>query len=39
VYPDHTPLSNLQLTLLGNLGLPMEKFGDSTGQIRELSAL
>ena len=39
VYPDHTPLTNLQLTLLGNLGVPMEKFGDSTGQIKELSGL
>jgi Protein of unknown function (DUF1552) len=39
VYPEHTPLTNLQLTLLGSLGLPMEKFGDSTGQIRELSVL
>ena len=39
VYPDHTPLTNLQLTLLGNLGVPMEKFGDSTGQLKELSGL
>jgi Protein of unknown function (DUF1552) len=39
VYPDHTPLTNLQLTLLANLGLPAEKFGDSTGQLKELSGL
>ena len=39
VYPDHTPLTNLQLTLLGNLGVPLEKFGDSTGQLKELSGL
>jgi hypothetical protein len=39
VYPEHTPLTNLQLTLLGNLGLPTEKLGDSTGQLKELSGL
>jgi len=37
VYPEHTPLTNLQLTLLNNLGVPTEKLGDSTGQFRELS--
>jgi len=37
VYPEHTPLTNLQLTLLGNLGVPMEKLGDSTGRLQELS--
>ena len=39
IYPDHTPLTNLQLTLLGNLGVRMENFGDSTGQLKELSGL
>jgi hypothetical protein len=39
VYPEHTPLTNLQLTLLANLGVPAEKLGDSTGQLKELSAL
>jgi len=39
VYPDHTPLTNLQLTLLGNLAVPTEKLGDSTGQLKELSGL
>ena len=39
VYPEHTPLTNLQLTLLGNLGVPAEKLGDSTGQLKELSGL
>ncbi len=39
VYPDHTPLTNLQLTLLGSLGVPTEKLGDSTGQLKELSGL
>jgi hypothetical protein len=39
VYPEHTPLTNLQQTLLANLGVPAEKLGDSTGQLKELSAL
>jgi hypothetical protein len=39
VYPEHTPLTNLQLTLLGNLGVPLENFGDSTGRLRELSGI
>ncbi len=39
VYPEHTPLTNLQLTLLNKLGVPAEKLGDSTGQFKELSAL
>src|SRR5689334_18417993 len=39
VYPEHTPLTNLQLTLLNKLGVPAEKLGDSTGQFKELSDL
>ena len=39
VYPDNTPLTNLQLTLLDKLGVPAEKLGDSTGQFKELSEL
>ncbi len=39
VYPEHTPLTNLQLTLLNKLGVPAEKLGDSTGQFKELSEL
>jgi hypothetical protein len=39
VYPDDTPLTNLQLTLLDKLGVPAEKLGDSTGQVNELSGL
>jgi hypothetical protein len=39
VYPEHTPLTNLQLTLLANLGVPAEKLGDSTGQLKELAGL
>jgi hypothetical protein len=39
VYPEHTPLTNLQLTLLNKLGVPAEKLGDSNGQFHELSEL
>jgi hypothetical protein len=39
VYPEHTPLTNLQLTLLNKLGIPAEKLGDSTGEFKELSEL
>src|SRR6185369_6021958 len=39
VYPDHTPLTNLQLTLLNLLGVPAEKLGDSTGVFNELHGL
>jgi hypothetical protein len=39
VYPQDTPLTNLQLTLLNRLGVPAETLGDSTGQFTELSEL
>lgn len=39
IYPEHTPLTNLQLTLLNKLGIPAEKLGDSTGQFNDLSSL
>jgi hypothetical protein len=39
VYPENTPLTNLQLTLLNKVGVPAETLGDSTGQFRELSEL
>ena len=39
VYPDDTPLTNLQLTLLNKMGVPAETLGDSTGQFKELSDL
>jgi hypothetical protein len=32
-----TPMSNLYLTMLGNLGVPVENFGDSTGKLDTLS--
>jgi hypothetical protein len=39
VYPEHTPLTNLQMTLLNKLGVPTEKLGDSTGEFKQLSDL
>jgi hypothetical protein len=39
VYPEDTPLTNLQLTLLDRLGVPAKSLGDSTGQFTELSEL
>ena len=39
IYPEHTPLTNLQLTLLNKLGVPAETLGDSNGQFKELSEL
>ena len=36
MYPEDTPLTNLQLTLLDKMGVPAEKLGDSTGQFSEL---
>jgi hypothetical protein len=35
--PEGTPLANLHLTLLGKLGVPTERVGDSTGELKELS--
>jgi len=32
-YPDDTPMANLYLTLLDRLGVAVERFGDSTGQV------
>src|SRR5437763_11948226 len=37
IYPEHTPLTNLHLTLLNKLGIPAEKLGDSNGQFNELT--
>jgi hypothetical protein len=39
LYPDDTPLANLHLTLLANMGVPTEQLGDSTGTFQELSGL
>jgi hypothetical protein len=35
-YPDHTPMTNLLLTVLDKAGVPMESLGDSTGKMSEL---
>ena len=37
--PDPTPMSNLHVTLMDRLGVPVEQFGTSTGEIRELSGV
>jgi len=36
-HPQGTPLANLHMSILDGLGLPMEKFGDSTGKLNRLS--
>jgi Protein of unknown function (DUF1552) len=36
-FPDPTPMTNLHLSLLDKLGLPVEKLGDSTGKLDLLS--
>ena len=38
-YPEETPLTNLQLTLLDKLGVEAESLGDSTGQLQHLSGV
>src|SRR5580693_2189726 len=35
-YPDHTPMSNLLLTMLSKSGIPMDTLGDSTGVLENL---
>jgi len=35
-YPDRTPVSNLTVTLLNRAGVPIETFGDSTGELAEV---
>ncbi|HUI79770.1 MAG TPA: DUF1552 domain-containing protein [Bryobacteraceae bacterium] len=35
-YEDHTPMTNLLLTLLDKSGVPMDNLGDSTGKMAEL---
>ena len=36
-YPSETPLTNLHVSVLDKLGLPMEKFGDSSGPLPYLA--
>lgn len=38
VEPKHTPMSNLMLSLMHEMGVPVDSFGDSTGVINSLSA-
>ncbi len=38
-FPKGTPLSNLHLTILEKLGVPVEKLGDSTGKLGRLTDL
>jgi hypothetical protein len=33
VFPEHTPMSNLVLSLLDKLGVVQDSFGDSTGKL------
>jgi Protein of unknown function (DUF1552) len=35
-HPKGTPLTNLHVTILDKLGVPVERFGDSTGQLATL---
>jgi hypothetical protein len=35
-YPEGTPLANLHVSLLRKLGIPVERFGNSTGVLEEL---
>jgi hypothetical protein len=35
-HPKGTPLTNLHMSILENLGVPAEKFGDSTGRLSTL---
>ena len=34
---DGAPLANLYMTILEKMGFPLEKFGDSTGSLKNLS--
>jgi hypothetical protein len=36
VYQQGTPMSNLYVSMLGRVGVPVERLGDSTGPLREL---
>lgn len=38
VMPKHTPMSNLMLSLINQMGVPATQFGDSNGLLRELTA-
>jgi len=38
-YPDKTPMTNLLVSMLGKLGVPIEKLGDSTGKLGDVEQL
>ncbi len=38
-YPKGTPLTNLHVTILQNMGVPVEQIGDSTGTVGRLTDL
>ena len=38
-YANDTPLTNLYVSVLGKLGMPVEQFGDSTGKLDYLSEI
>ena len=38
-YANDTPLTNLYVSVLGKLGMPVEQFGDSTGKLEYLSEI
>ena len=35
-YPRETPLTNLYLSMLDRVGVPIDSFGDSTGRLQDL---
>ena len=38
-YPKETPLTNLYMSVLNKVGVPVERIGDSTGSITHLSGV
>ena len=38
-YPKETPLTNLYMTILEKVGVPVERIGDSTGALELLSGV
>lgn len=37
-YPKETPMTNLYLSMMDHMGVPAERFGDSTGKLGQLTA-
>jgi hypothetical protein len=35
-YPEETPLNNLYISMMNNMGIDVDYFGDSTGKLRDL---